>query len=193
MKPTMLLDVDGVLNCCELRWWRRRAVRLNSDRHSLHPSRAVLKFLPWAWGHFRVYWLTAWFDGANDIARHYGLAPRPALGRRRQFDHKSRGRLLLRALRRMPKGKKFKPGELDALCWTLDDFKLDAVKARFASHKGKVVWIDDDAAGRPAWCARRPNFKFVHTDELRGITEPQMREIAAWAGVPPHDTSTGRL
>lgn len=77
-KPVMLLDVDGVLNV----QFSETRVRFRLGRYGLMlmPSRFARRFMKWAWPRFEVFWLTAWFQYANAIARWAGLEDRPFLG-----------------------------------------------------------------------------------------------------------------
>ena len=81
MKPILLLDVDGVLNVPRPRR-TLRPICLKSDgdyKPQFFPNRRTSRFMRMAWDLFDVRWLTAWGSGANLIARHYGLAERPAI------------------------------------------------------------------------------------------------------------------
>lgn len=80
-KPILLLDVDGVLNVPPSKRPARKfripvEIRGKTFRLQWHPNKRTLRFLRMAWELFDVRWLTAWRDGANAIAEHYGLCPR---------------------------------------------------------------------------------------------------------------------
>jgi hypothetical protein len=81
MKPILLLDVDGVLNVPRKKA-TVRPIRLPIEirgkvfRLRFWPTRRTKRFLKMVWDRFDVRWLTAWRNGANAIAKHYGLSPR---------------------------------------------------------------------------------------------------------------------
>lgn len=79
-KPTLFLDVDGVLNVFA-RGYHKRAVEVNGERfpHLLYPSKHTLPFMSWAWNCFDVYWCTAWGENANCIAKWAALPQRPCV------------------------------------------------------------------------------------------------------------------
>src|SRR5579872_1425554 len=84
LKPTLLLDVDGVLNVppTSKADKEEREIRLEwSDKKFVNfwPTELTLPFMKMAWDLFEVRWLTAWGYSANVIARHYGLRIRPAI------------------------------------------------------------------------------------------------------------------
>jgi hypothetical protein len=81
MKPILLLDVDGVLNVLpRKRPVRARRIPVEIRGQTFHlqffPNKRTLRFLRMTWENFDVRWLTAWRDGANAIARYYGLPER---------------------------------------------------------------------------------------------------------------------
>lgn len=81
MKPILLLDVDGVLNVPPKKL-RARTTRIPVEvrgkvfRLQWWPNKRTLRFMRMAWDLFDVRWLTAWREGANAIAKHYGLPER---------------------------------------------------------------------------------------------------------------------
>jgi hypothetical protein len=81
-KPVLLLDVDGVLNAFPP-GYEERMVRLSGV--GFHPTQTTLPFMRWAWEKFTVFWLTAWFGSANEIADWAKLPRRPFLGDPKDF------------------------------------------------------------------------------------------------------------
>ena len=82
-KPVLLLDVDGVLNVVSKDCVPRKQTL--PDGHAFYPTPIVIPFMQWAWDHFHVFWLTAWFSGANAIAKWAKLEEVPALGNPREY------------------------------------------------------------------------------------------------------------
>jgi hypothetical protein len=77
-KTVLLLDVDGVLNAFST-GYESRKVWVGSGG-AIHPTKVTKPFLKWAWEQFEVFWLTAWFGRANEIADWARLPHRPHLG-----------------------------------------------------------------------------------------------------------------
>lgn len=83
-KPILLLDVDGVLNVPPRKRptrWTYLPVEVRGKVFNLQwrPNKWTLRFMKMAWNLFDVRWLTAWRDGANAIAKHYGLDARQVI------------------------------------------------------------------------------------------------------------------
>lgn len=147
----MLLDVDGVLNVVP-KGSLGNSVRFEGGR--LFPTEHTNRFLRWAWREFDVFWLTAWFRNANEIARWAGLPERPVLGSPSHYG----------------------------------DFKLTAVKKKFARHGGKVVWVEDGIGGEAEkWVAKRSNFLYVHTEPAVGVTAQHSTVMAKFCGLKNPD------
>lgn len=72
-KPTLFLDVDGVLNVLgkSVHGLKKREVRLQAEKYPMHfyPTPFALTFMRWAWQVFDVQWCTAWRQDANLIAK----------------------------------------------------------------------------------------------------------------------------
>jgi hypothetical protein len=77
LKPTLFLDVDGVLNAFP-KGFQKRAVELGHI-DILYPTKHTLPFMHWAWAEFEVYWCTAWDEKANKIAKWACLEERPCV------------------------------------------------------------------------------------------------------------------
>jgi hypothetical protein len=88
MKPILLLDVDGVINVPRKK--RTRAVYVypkiggKTFRLRFWPTNRTARFMRLVWSAFDVRWLTAWGNGADVIAKRYGLNQRPEIDWRRQ-------------------------------------------------------------------------------------------------------------
>jgi len=67
------------------------------------------------------------------------------------------------------------------------DWKLAAVKERFAETQDRVVWVEDAACEEAREFFRgRDNWLFVRTETEIGIEERHVEEIARFAGCAPH-------
>jgi len=74
---------------------------------------------------------------------------------------------------------------LDADAGVSGDWKLEAVKRRFARRRCSVVWIEDGISPAAlAWIGARPNFRYVETDPFKGLTTEHIRAAAEFAHVP---------
>ena len=164
MRPLLLLDVDGVLNCPD---GKRRRERLEGcGRRSRSwpggvccasrgfcPTDFTRAFMAWAWRHFEVRWMTAWGDHGNAIARWAGLRRRPAAA-----DPKDR---------RQDADNGY-------------TYKFAAAK-RLACVSRPVVWIEDGiSADELAWVRDRDNWLYVETDPFQGVTVRQCVMIWRW-------------
>lgn len=214
MKPIMLLDVDGVLNCPG-EDAKERLVRLPScgrrDRHSpggrccagraFHPTDFTKPFLKWAFQRFDVRWMTAWGDHANNIARWGGVRPVPEAAHPREpqrpWAHRFDGAVVNGSV----SNPKWGPCKVcgrkrpqDGVCFG-ESYKFRAAQ-RLASTKREVVWIEDGIQEEErAWVACRENWLYVETDPFVGVTVDHCVQIALWLETelaPPEITARTR-
>ena len=169
VKPTILLDVDGVVNVCNIRIWHKVFVQITHMmpggaplNHKLHTSPFTLPFLKWAWQYFRVYWLTSWLEGAHAISDWAGLKRVPVLGRREWANPK-----------RYRKTK-------------IDDWKLLAVQHKFRRKPAAPVFWLEDGIGKEAhaWLAGQPWIRYIEIAPEIGVTAAHARLMATIAKIP---------
>lgn len=126
----MFLDVDGVLNVLrqDIKDNQKREVRF--ARHSFYPNDLTLHFMRWAWPIFDVRWLTAWYEGANEIADWAKLPHRPAL---REGKHWKPGDWKTHSIQR------FKEVRGRRIAWVEDGFSDEAKAWREARRDAVLI------------------------------------------------------
>lgn len=68
------------------------------------------------------------------------------------------------------------------------DYKLKAVKRKFAGYAGKVVWVEDGiGAEAEKWVAKRSSFLYVRTEPAVGVTAQHSSVMAEFCGLKSPD------
>jgi hypothetical protein len=159
-RPLLLVDVDGVISLFGFPLHARPAGRFEMVDGIAHfPSATAGEHLRLLADAFEPVWCTGWEEKANEyLPRALGLdGPWPCLSFERAAG----------------------PGASTQGHW-----KLDAIDAYCGTRP--LAWIDDaHGSACEAWAAQReaggaPTL-LVTTEPAAGLTDPQVRELLAWA------------
>lgn len=156
-KPTLLLDVDGVMNVIDSTCPSRKVTLSFKPGETSTPGLTSISFFPvsnapkllkLAWELFDVTWLTAWLGEANAIARWAGLEERPFLDGR-------------------------------SGCGS-SDWKFNAVsKAR--NLPKRVAWIEDGISPEAKELVARRGWLYLHCEPFVGVTDEHLVQLERFA------------